>query len=194
MKKQIFLIVFLAGLCSILFSQEQSGSLVRVRIIDHDTVLSVELPEFLVAARMPHNIKAEIFKNERLVYNVKKAYPYARLAGIKFKEYEIILLNAGDEESRKKLMKDAENDLRLEFEDDIRALTFKQGLILIKLVDRETGNSSFTVIQELRGKFTAFFWQTFARIFGYDLKQKYDPEGADKDIEDIVLLIEKGQI
>ncbi|RLD53296.1 MAG: DUF4294 domain-containing protein, partial [Bacteroidetes bacterium] len=64
----------------------------------------------------------------------------------------------------------------------------------IKLVDRETGESSYALVQELRGKFTAFFWQTFARLFGYNLKIKYDPLGEDKDIENIVVMIEQGLI
>jgi hypothetical protein len=194
MKKKLTLLLLSAGFSLFLYSQEIEGIIVQVKIIDNDTVMMGMLPEFSVVARMPYHIKAEMKRNERLVHNVKKAYPYAKLAGIKFKEYEAILLAAENEEARKKLMKQAEDDLKLEFEDDIRALTFRQGIILIKLVDRETGNSSFTVIQELRGKFTAFFWQTFARLFGYNLKTEYDPTGTDKEIEDIVLMIEQGLI
>lgn len=182
------------GWLPLAFSQEQEGLIVQIRIIDNDTIIISTLPEFSVSARLPHHFKSDFRKNSRLVYNVKKAYPYAKLAGIKFREYETILLNAEDDESRKKLMKDAEDELRLEFEDDIRMLTFKQGIILIKLVDRETGNSSYALIQELRGKFNAFFWQTFARLFGFNLKEEYDPTGEDKEIEDIVVMIENGQI
>ena len=91
-------------------------------------------------------------------------------------------------------MKQAEDELKAEFEGDLKKLSFKQGIILIKLVDRETGNTSYELVQELRGNFTAFFWQTFARLFGYNLKVKYDPLGDDKEIEDIVVMIENGQI
>jgi hypothetical protein len=194
MRKTVILIIMIAGMAKELICQEPLGTRLEVKIIGADTLLFAVLPEVIIYAKMPSHIKAEIKRNERLVYNVKKAYPYAKLAGIKFKEYESILLNAGNDETRKQLMKEAEDHLKLEFEDDIRALTFKQGLILIKLVDRETGNSSYAVIQELRGKFAAFFWQTFARLFGYNLKIEYDPAGADSEIEDIVLLIEKGLI
>jgi hypothetical protein len=194
MKRLIILILFFFGWISLLFSQEREEIIVQVKIVDNDTLITATLPEILVTARLPHHFKSDFKKNSRLVYNVKKAYPYAKLAGIKFREYETILLNAEDDEIRKKLMKDAEDELRNEFEDDIRMLTFKQGIILIKLVDRETGNSSYALIQELRGKFTAFFWQTFARLFGFNLKTEYDPAGEDKDIEDIVVMIENGQI
>jgi hypothetical protein len=101
---------------------------------------------------------------------------------------------AQSDKERRQLMKRAEDELKAEFEDDLKKLTFKQGLILIKLVDRETGNTSYELVQELRGKFTAFFWQAFARLFGYNLKVEYDPLGDDKEIEDIVVMIENGQI
>ena len=73
-------------------------------------------------------------------------------------------------------------------------MTFSQGKILIKLIDRETGESSYALVQELRGNFTAFFYQAFARLWGYDLKVRYDPEGEDQQIEAIVKMIERGQI
>jgi hypothetical protein len=109
-------------------------------------------------------------------------------------EYETILMNAANDKERRRIMKQAEDELRNEFEDDLKKLTFKQGAILIKLVDRETGNSSYELVQELRGKFVAFFWQAFARLFGYNLKEEYDPDGADREIEEIVVMIENGQI
>lgn len=164
------------------------------RIIDNDTIITIDLPEYCHNAKMPRKLKKAAKKHSKLVRNVKKVYPYAKLAGIKLNEYEVILKNADSENERKKLMKIAEKELKDEFEGDLKKLTFSQGLILIKLVDRETGNSSYALVQELRGNFVAFFWQTFARMFGYNLKTEYDPEGADKEIEKIVVMIENGQI
>ena len=92
------------------------------------------------------------------------------------------------------MMKKAQDELEAQFGDDLKALTFSQGKILLKLVDRQTGNSSFELVQEFRGKFVAFFWQSFAKLFGYNLKIQYDPLGEDKDIELIVLMIENGTI
>ena len=91
-------------------------------------------------------------------------------------------------------MKQAEDELQAEFGDDLRNLTISQGKILLKLVYRETGASSYDLVAELRGKFRAFFWQAFARIFGFNLKSGYDPEGEDADIEFIVKMIEAGQL
>jgi len=161
---------------------------------DDDTLITASLPEYCVTGKLTGKFKRMERRHTKLVYNVKKVYPYAKLAGIKLMEYETILMNAANDKERRRIMKQAEDELRNEFEDDLKKLTFKQGAILIKLVDRETGNSSYELVQELRGKFVAFFWQAFARLFGYNLKEEYDPDGADREIEEIVVMIENGQI
>jgi hypothetical protein len=192
---RIFFILFFLGFATLpIQAQEPESKIVIARVVDGDTLITYDLPEYLVTAKMPRKLKKLARQNARLVYNVKKAYPYAKIAGLKLREYEVILRNANSDAERRKIMKQAEEELKEEFEDDLRKLTFKQGLILIKLVDRETGNSSYVLIQELRGKFVAFFWQTFARIFGYNLKTEYDPEAEDRNIEEIVVMIENGEL
>lgn len=195
MKYLALTILFFFFLTSGIFAQSTNDKIIVVaQIIDNDTLITMPLPEYCVNAKLPRKLKAQFRAHSKLVYHVKKVYPYARLAGIKLNEYEEILKAAQNDKERRQLMKLAEEELKAEFEDDLKKLTFKQGMILIKLVDRETGNSSYELVQELRGKFTAFFWQTFARLFGYNLKIKYDPLGDDKEIEDIVVMIENGQI
>ena len=85
-------------------------------------------------------------------------------------------------------------ELLAEFDDDIRTMTTTQGRILIKLIDRETDNTSYEIVQEFRGSFTAFFWQGLSRVFGHDLKSRYEPHGEDEEIENIIQLIEAGMI
>ena len=131
---------------------------------------------------------------DKLVYNVKKVYPYAKLAGKQLAIYKEILDTIPTESARKIFMKKAEKELELKFGDELKDLTFSQGKILIKLIYRETGNSTFDIVRQLRGNFTAFIWQTLARLFGYDLKADYDPGGSDQAIEQIVLMIEAGAI
>ena len=194
MNKFAYILLFLGFSSLSAFTQEPQGKIVIARIVDGDTVITYNLPEYMVSSKLPRKLRSMARKNSRLVYNVKKVYPYAKLAGIKLNEYEVMLRNAKTDAERRRLMKQAEEELKEEFEDDLRKLTFKQGLILIKLVDRETGNSSYVLIQELRGNFVAFFWQTFARIFGYNLKTEYDPEGEDREIEEIVVMIENGEL
>jgi len=76
----------------------------------------------------------------------------------------------------------------------LKELTITQGKILLKLIDRQTSSSSYEIVKDFRGRFRAFFYQSFARMFGYDLKVRYDPLGDDADIERIVQMIESGTI
>ena len=162
-------------------------------IIDSDTIASVYLPTLLVMEDMKFKNKKEENKYKKLIRDVKKVYPYALAAGKKMKEYNRLL--AGKSESEKKrLMKEAENSLKKEFTKDIENMTVNQGRILLKLIDRETGNNSYFLIVEFRGSVSAFFWQSLGRIFDINLKTQYDPEGEDKQIENIVLMIQKGLI
>lgn len=105
------------------------------------------------------------------------------------------MLNMSERE-RKEFMKTAEKEIEQEYAEKLKKLTFSQGNLLIKLVDRETGSSSYALVKELRGSFRAFFYQAFAKVFGYDLKAEYDPVNNKKDnlIERVVRAIELNQI
>jgi len=168
--------------------------LVKCVVIEGDTFVYTVLPTFHFFSPKVFRSKKEKEHYYRLVYNVKKVYPYARLAGIKLREYNELMLKAKSDKARKEIMKRAEDDLEKEFGKELRKLTFSQGVILLKLIDRETGQSGYTLVSELRGAFRAFFWQGIGRIFGYNLKMKYDPAGVDREIEEIVLKIQFGQI
>ncbi|MBR5028490.1 MAG: DUF4294 domain-containing protein, partial [Bacteroidales bacterium] len=100
------------------------------------------------------------------------------------------------EKERKAMMKKAEKEIEAEFGPELKKMTFSQGNVLIKLVDRETGNTSYELVRELRGKFRAFFYQTFAKIFGYNLKEKFDPKHNAKDrmIDRIATAVEQGKL
>lgn len=190
---RFIIILLLTILTTVAFSQE-GGTVLRTRIIDGDTIPVAELRGIYVYPPLEFKNKRQHRRYNKLVRYVKKVYPYARLAGIKLREYEDTLLKAKNERERRQIMRMAEDEIQAEFGDELKKLTFSQGKILIKLIDRETGSSSFHLVQDLRGKFVAFFWQSFARIFGYNLKVRYDPDGEDAAIERIVTLIENGQI
>ncbi|HNX84320.1 MAG TPA: DUF4294 domain-containing protein, partial [Bacteroidales bacterium] len=96
--------------------------------------------------------------------------------------------------AKRDFLQSYEKDLLAQYEGDIRKLTFTQGKILIKLIDRETQNTSYDLIRQYRGKFSATFWQGVARIFGANLKSNYDPNGDDYLIEYIVREIEAGRL
>lgn len=184
----IFLLSFYAG-----FAQQKDSIFVYGRIIDGDTIPVIQLREVDVFSWKILS-GGEGRKLTKLMKNVKIAYPYAKLAGIKLAEYEDILVQAPDDKARKKIMKQVEDELNEEYGNELRELTVSQGKILLKLVDRETGQSSYDLVAELRGEFRALFYQAFARIFGMNMKLRYDPEGEDREIEYIVRLIESGQL
>jgi len=193
MKKFVYTLIFTI-IATSLCAQEKDRIVVYARVIDGDTLPIVPLKDVYIFSYRVVKTKRQAKRYSKLVRNVKKVYPYARLAGIKYREYEEILINTPDKKERKKIMKKAEDELKDEYGDDLKKLTFSQGKILIKLVSRETGNSSYEMVQDFRGRFVAFWWQAFAKIFGYNLKMDYDPEGEDKEIELIVLMIENGQL
>jgi hypothetical protein len=185
----LFLLIALPAL-----SQVGDYTVVRAKVENADTIAIVELNEITIRSFPIFKARRDLRAHTKLVRNVKKVYPYAKLAGILLNKYEVILTEAESNRERKKIIKQAEEELQAQFGDDLRDMTFSQGKILIKLVDRETGETSYDLVKELRGGFSAFFYQTFARIFGYNLKTTYDPEGEDRKIEHIVQMIETGQI
>jgi hypothetical protein len=166
---------------------------VKAKIVEGDTIPLIDLPQVNIRGFIIFRSPADQRRFERLVRNVKKVYPYARLAGIKLNEYDAMMAGLTEKEQRK-LLKQAEDELKSEFGNELKALNFTQGKILLKLVDRQTGNPTYQIVKELRGNFVAFFWQNLSRLFGYNLKEKYDPEGKDRDIEAIVQMIESGVI
>ncbi len=167
---------------------------VQALIQGGDTILIIELDPVEVLAPREFTSRREARRYNRLVRNVKIVYPYAQLAGIMFKEYLEELEALDSERERRQFTKEAEKMVRDTFEDDLKRLTFSQGLILLKLIDRETQHTSYDILKDFRGAFSAVFWQSFGRLFGFNLRTKYDPNGDDEMIEEIVQLIETGLI
>ena len=174
----------------------ETDSLIITRgvVEGNDTIPIIELPEVMVFARQDFDYLYLKRRYRRLIRNVKKTYPYAKVAGVKLKELDDHLVTIKNKQEQKAYIDQAEEEIMGEFGKEVKKLTVSQGIILVKLIDRETGRTSYQVIKELKGGFTAFFWQGIARIFGNNLKAEYDPEDADRVIEDIVMGIEAGFI
>lgn len=158
-----------------------------------DTLPVVNLTYVTITEQRTFSSKREARQWSRLKRDVAKVYPYSKLAGKKLRHYNDLMTGKSEKE-QKRLMEKAEEELKAEFEDDIRNMTLNQGRILIKLIDRETGNSSYDLVKDLRGTFQAFFWQSIARIFSTNLKESFNPNAnkEDKMIEDIIETIENG--
>lgn len=187
--------MFLFFIIENIYSQKFEKKLItHAQITTNDTIPLIILPRVTIYAPIIFKSRRKARRFNRLVRNVKRVYPYAKLAGIKFNEYNKLIANVKSKKQQRKIMKQLQKDIESKYGDDLRSMTFTQGKILLKLIDRETGNSSYDIVEEFRGKFLAFFLQSFSRIFGYNLKVRYDPLKKDRNIEIIVEMIENGSI
>jgi hypothetical protein len=165
----------------------------RAEVINNDTVPVVDLNTIYVYTNYVFRDRHQYELWTRTKFNVKKVYPYAILAAAKLKEYDNALGKIHDEHLKKAFIKVCEKDLRNEFEDELKDLTVSQGKVLMKLIDRESGKTTYEIVKELRGSFQAAMWQTVARIFGHNMKAEYDARVEDILIERAVKLVEAGQ-
>jgi hypothetical protein len=167
-----------------------------IKNVERDGVImpEIQLKGVNVIGRPGGARKSDYRRYERLIYNLKKVYPYAKIVRIRLERVNEELKNIPDEKDRKKYIKSIEKDVFSEYEDDISRMTITQGRLLIKLIDRETQNTSYDLIREYRGKIAAGFWQGIARIFGTNLKDEYDADGEDLLIELIINEIDLGRI
>ena len=161
---------------------------------DGVTLPEVEIKEVTVYAHPQFPKKSDFRKYERLVYNLKKVYPYALIVRARLSKVNEELSNIKSDKERKDYLKKVEKDVFANYEGDIRDMTITQGRLLIKLIDRETQNTSYVLIKDYRGKLAAAFWQGIARIFGSNLKEEYDPYGEDSLIETIIQEIDAGRL
>jgi hypothetical protein len=159
-------------------------------IVDGDTIPYIWLPTINIYTTRIFKSKREQIKYTKLRRDVTKVWPYAKLAGVMFKQLEKELNMTNDKRVQQALINKTEKEIMEKFEAELKKLTVTQGRILIKLIDRQTGNTSFKVVQDLKGKFSAFVWQSLARLFGSNLKSHYDPLGEDAEIEKIVVSLE----
>lgn len=167
---------------------------VQAVVFNGDTIPLVQLPESNVYAHWKPRDARAVERYNKLMRQVVKVYPYARITGQLLKEYENDLASIEREGDQDLYVKLAEAELRAEFEAEVKNLTVGQGKVLVKLIDRETGQTSYELVKELRGSFVAFVWQGMARLFGQDLRSNYDPLGEDSTIELIVQRIERGEL
>jgi hypothetical protein len=174
-------------------SKNDKGYVVHATVENGDTIPWVWLPIVSVEGEMKFATKRKYVEWTRIRSNVKKVYPYAILAAAKLKEYDQILEKMPNEKVRKTYMKMCEKELQKQFGDELKNLSVNQGKILMKLIDRETGKTTYAIVQEMRGNFQAFMWQSLAVLFGSSMKQEYDAKGDDRLIEVAIQQVESGQ-
>ncbi|MDD7591297.1 MAG: DUF4294 domain-containing protein [Candidatus Onthomorpha sp.] len=190
MKRLIIVILLLA--VSAAKAQQGGGIVMFGTVYQGDTIPMQYLDVVTISGYVCPLSEAEKRKYKKLIKNVKVVYPYAKQAGKLLDRYTIVLQQAKNDSQRKKIMKQAEKEIENKFGPSLKKLNRSQGKILIRLIDRETGSDSYALVKELRGSFRAAFYQTLGKLFGYNLRTKYDPENNSEDriIERIIYGIE----
>lgn len=183
-------------LCSVqLIYAQQTGINDTVKtqaIIYEGDTLEMKTLEFAYAyAKLtPAQVKANA-KYNRLRNAVYVTYPYARRAGTVMNDINEKMLNVKSKEERKNYIKSREKELKKEFTDPLTNLSVYQGKVLMKLINRETGNNCYEIIKEYKGGITARLYQTVAFFFDSNLKQSYDADTDDATIEHIVREVQR---
>jgi len=192
-----FAIVFLSGTAAAQDTLSRQPTLpqsvhrrVPTTVLNGERVPWMLIPEVEVTRKRVFRNPEDKARYLRLRYNVLKVLPYAKYAQRRYEQLYRDLALTGNKRDQKRLVKACEKEIKDMFNKEVKNLTISQGEILIKLIDRQTGNSSYEVVKELRGGITAFFYQSVARVFGHNLKNTYNAE-EDFEIENIIRSLER---
>lgn len=189
--RKVLLSLFMVSILGSVAAQSPYSAYVSSgeEVVDGEDMISFELKPVVKFSRA-----IDARRYARLINNIKIVYPIAQQVRVRLAETEAHLETFETERQQREYIKQVEAQLKEEYTPVLKRMTFSQGKVLIKLVDRETNRTSYELVKELRGSFSAFFWQGIARIFGADLKAEYDKEGDDKMIERLIILYELGLI
>ncbi|MFM6975813.1 MAG: DUF4294 domain-containing protein [Sphingobacteriaceae bacterium] len=158
---------------------------VALTMVDGELIPWLSLPEVPIIDTRIYQSAEQRAAFNRLRYNVLKVLPYAMYARNRYAQLQRDLNAAKSKKEERILARAFDKEVKDMFNREIKELTITQGGILIKLIDRETGNSSYDILKEMKGGLTAFLYQSVARVFGNNLRNKYDPQ-EDRDIEAII--------
>ena len=161
---------------------------------DGDSIQYMEMSNVYVYPQLTFSSKRQQGSYMRLVTNVKKTLPLAKEVRQMLIETAEYLETLPDKKSKDEHMKRVEANVFREYKPRMKKLTYSQGKLLIKLINRECNSTSYEAIQAFMGPIRAGFWQAFAWAFGASLKKEYDPDGTDRLTERVVLMVEAGQL
>ncbi|MBO4659160.1 MAG: DUF4294 domain-containing protein [Prevotella sp.] len=163
-------------------------------LVDGDSVLFLEMNNVYVYPVVELKSERQRQAYNRLVANVKKVLPIAKEVNVIIRETYETLQTIPDKKSRDAHMKKVEDEIYQRYKPKMKKLTYSQGKLLIKLVNRECNSSSYDIVKAFMGPIRAGFWQAFAWTFGASLKKKYKPDSTDRLTERVVLMVEAGQL
>ena len=165
-----------------------------LHITNGDTLYESTLPEYIVFPALRFKNKRQEKFYWRTVRDVKKCLPYAKMITQDMAYADEELAKLPDDKARRKWWRAYERQLFKKYEKDFRGMYASQGMMLMKLMDRETNRTSYDLIKQYKGKSVANFWQFIAKLFKNDLKEEYDADDKDRIIERVIVLVEAGQI
>jgi len=188
--KRLWYIVLLVAASMPVFA----GNVYSLHVSNGDTLYESTLPEYIVFPTLRFKNKRQEKFYWRTVRDVKKCLPYAKMITQDMAYADEELAKLPDDKARRKWWRAFERHLFKKYEKDFRGMYASQGLMLMKLMDRETNRTSYDLIKQYKGKSVANFWQFIAKLFKNDLKEEYDAEDKDRIIERVIILVEAGQI
>ncbi len=165
--------------------------IVPAKVVDGELISAQTIEYTWVRAPMSPAMRRRMEEWTRLRNAVYVTYPFARRAGVIMNDINSKLALLNTEGERKAYIQSREKELKKEFTAPLEQLSIYQGKILMKLINRQTGNNCYNIIKDYKGGFTARFYQTVAFFFSSNLKQPYDPKGEDQVIEVIVQEVER---
>jgi hypothetical protein len=195
--RNILLIIIFSGGFQTIRAQKLGEPQIRLigrTVFEGDTITWLELPVVYVFKPLVFKNKKEEVAYSKLIRDVKRTLPIAHeinQAIIETYEYMQTLPN---KKARDAHMKSVEKSLKQQYTPRMKRLTFSQGKLLIKLVDRQSNSTTYELVKAFMGPFKAGLYQTFASLFGASLRKEYDPNKDDVLTERVVLLIESGQL
>lgn len=158
----------------------------------NDTIPMVTLREVIVYPPLRFKNRKEREQYDKLVRDVKRTLPYAKMVYETLIETYEYIETLPNEKEKEKHLKRMEKELFRDYKPVLKKLTLSQGKLLIKLIDRECNQTSFSLVKAYLGPLRAGFWNFFAGMFGASLKTEYDPKGKDARVERIAVLVERG--
>ena len=163
-------------------------------LVGGDSLQYMEFSNVYVYPQLTFSSKRQQQSYMRLVKNVKITLPLAKEVRQILIETAEYLETLPNDKAKQEHIKRVEQSILKEYKPKMKKLTYSQGKLLIKLINRECNSTSYEAIQAFMGPLRAGFWQAFAWAFGASLKKEYDPEGTDRLTERVVLLVEAGQL
>ncbi|KAA6325204.1 hypothetical protein EZS27_025555 [termite gut metagenome] len=190
----VFVSFFASYRCYAQENKGEKGYLVPVCVYEGETIPYVQLPVVYVFKPIVCTSEREKKEYNKLVHDVKKILPVSREVKLILSETYEYMQMLPNEKSKQAHIKIVEKGFKEQYDAQIKTLTFSQGKLLIKLIDRACNQTSYDLVKALMGSFKAVFYQSFGGLFGVSLKKEYNPQGEDKLVERVILLVESGQI